>query len=117
MGLYPFVQYGLVQYGLYPYGRYDLTIGGNYELSDVPRMRIRIRTADGGIGLWVETQKLEQMIPGKFPLMRIKTDNGDWLYTQMVPITPSSKVRVRTLKNGIAGPWVLYEEAGLNKEG
>ena len=117
MALVPYVQYGLVQYGLYPYGQYSIQTD-SYQLVEQPRMRIRFRLADGGIGLWVENQSLEQQIPGHFPAIRIKTNAGDWVYTQQASLPKhASKVRVRMRSGDTTHPWVLYEEAKIEQEG
>lgn len=113
----PYAQYGLIQYGLYPYGRYEMETS-SYQLVDQPRMRIRLRKADGGIGVWVENQKSEQAIPGHFPQIRIKTNNGDWVYTQSILLPRHvSKVRVRALTEDRKHPWIIYEEAKIRQEG
>jgi hypothetical protein len=112
----PYVQYGLVQYGLYPYGRYDVKTD-SYKLVNQPRMRIRLRKADGGIGVWVETQKAEQNVPGHFPAIRIRTNSGEWIYTQSVSLPKhASKVRVRTRSDDNVHPWIIYEEAKIEQE-
>ena len=117
MALVPYVQYGLVQYGLYPYGRYDFSTSSGYQASLQPRMRIRSRTAGGGIGLWIENQQLTQNLPGKFPFIRMKTNNGEWVYTQSVEIPKwASKIRIRTISEETLHPWVLYEEAKISEE-
>lgn len=117
MALVPYVQYGLVQYGLYPYGRYDFPLNSGYIPGEQPRMRIRSRTNDGGIGLWIENQQLKQQIPGHFPRIRIKTNTGEWVYMQQTKFpTWASKVRIRARSNEKAHPWVLYEEANISKE-
>lgn len=111
----PYVQYGLVQYGLYPYGIYDVQTS-SFKLINEPRMRIRLRKGDGGIGLWVETQKAEQNVPGHFPPIRIKTNAGDWVYTQNVSLPKhASKVRVRARSGDEVHPWILYEEAKIEE--
>jgi hypothetical protein len=105
-------QYGMAQYGLHQYGLYTLSSGGNYVASSQPRMRIRFRMTNGGIGLWVETQNAEETIPGKFPQIRIKTNDGNWVYIQSATLPKhSTKVRVRSLTNDKPSDWVIYEEA------
>jgi len=114
----PYIQYGLEQYGLYQYGRYELDADGDYKPELEPRMRIRTRTDKGKIGLWVETQQLQQNIPGHFPFVRMRTNNGNWVYTQNVSLPAHmSKVRIRATNEKKEYPWVLYEEAVIKKEG
>lgn len=117
MAIVPYIQYGLAPYGLYPYGRYDLTTD-SYKLIEQPRMRIRLRLANGGIGVWVENQVLEQKIPGHIPPIRIRTNAGDWMYTQHISLPKhASKVRVRMRSANTIHPWILYEEAKIEQEG
>ena len=112
-----YIQYGLDQYGLYQYGRYELDGDDGYKVIDQPRMRIRIRDKDGGIGLWVASHKQAIAIPGHFPRMRIRTNTGEFVEAQWMklPYHPS-KVRIRAHKNDKAHDWVIYEE-GIIKEG
>lgn len=108
-------RYGESQYGLFQYGIYELDgseSGFKPELGS--RMRMRMHTKDGGIGLWVETQGMEAPIDKPFPKIRIKTQDGHWIYQQHVILpTTASKVRIRARQGEETHPWVLYEEARI----
>lgn len=111
-------KYGESQYGLFQYGIYELDGGGEFfSVKEPPRMRMRIRRADGSIGLWLETQLVKASLPAKSPLVRIRTNTGEWVNTQSV-VLPSlaNKIRVRAIKDNEAHPWVLYEQAKIKGE-
>ena len=111
-------KYGESQYGLFQYGIYELDGGGSFfSVKTPPRMRMRMRSSSGGIGLWLETQLVKAPIPAKYPLTRIRTNTGEWVHTQSVVLPHlSNKIRIRAVKENEVHPWVLYEQAIIKGE-
>lgn len=83
--------FGRHQYGRFQYGRYTLhTKGNGLEVSEAVRLRMLSST------LRIRTDKVS--IEGGVKDLRIRTQNGEWVYSQEASISGETfRVRMRTL--------------------
>ena len=110
-------QYGSFKYGRARYGRYILS---TYDKNAIgPYVRYRMASLSGNnkseyAVMNMENAAVSTDVQGK---IRMRTNNGEWVYTQQAEINTSVyKVRARSISSANEmSPWVIYESGQIKK--
>jgi hypothetical protein len=111
-------KYGRNKYGQFKYGKYVLSRGGgggNFVLGPHVRYRVRHIQQDGTYTDYLTMCKDRMSITGNHPRIRLRANDGEWVYTQQEFINKDTfKARIRSIgADGTPGEWVYSDKGTL----
>jgi hypothetical protein len=111
-------QYNTFRYGIIAkYGRYKLNTGGTRSIGPHVVYRIRLIFSDNSQSKYTTmTKNRISLPPGSFNQIRVRTNDGEWNYTQRSEAPGDRyRFRIRSLSDdGGSTEWVYSDRANLS---
>jgi hypothetical protein len=110
-------KYGRAKYGISKYGKYELEVPSGVDLSQTTKFRLRSMDSNKELSRPITNQSVEFSTGGPVSV-RLKTENGSWVYQQSIYINGGPfKLRACAVSDkDIKSNWV-ESVVGTIKEG